>query len=614
MNVNQIPFAHLLASLFICFGTFQLTAQAELFLESMKGYKSNERISDLFIDSNNEIWVASASGISTIKDANEAPEKIAGDKIPLVIKISESGKKFIGYSDNTLYVDGQEMHAFEEANYIITDIEIHKQSVFVGTNNGLYKYDLGSNKFKKHYTSRNSMLRSNQINFIFSDSEDRLWVGTKNGILVQKKNDVDFSKNYDSKLNYIAACENQEGIWLISDQFMWLIESTDNRWVDVGLKKGLYQGEINDIEVDNDGSIYIASDILVRFDPYQNLTEQYTNILGIASKKCLALECDKDNIIWLGTSDAGLYKIYKELKNIPADKKRKDELPVVSKPEKLRASSILENAISCSGQQDAKILVGTSGGQAPYTYQWSDTSLSGDNPSNLGPGRYAVTISDSSGQETSSEIIIEDASKIEINISEIERISKAQSRDGFCKLNIQGGTSPYTIQWDNGETGNIARKLAAGAHSVKVTDARGCTDELDIEIKKPKKIANLDREKIVVGQTLRLVELFFEADSSTISINSFEVLDEIYDFLNENEDIFIEVGGHTNSIPPHEYCDRISSARAEEVAKYLYNKGIENERIEHKGYGKRNPIASNENASGRKKNQRVEIKILQIEP
>jgi outer membrane protein OmpA-like peptidoglycan-associated protein len=76
--------------------------------------------------------------------------------------------------------------------------------------------------------------------------------------------------------------------------------------------------------------------------------------------------------------------------------------------------------------------------------------------------------------------------------------------------------------------------------------------------------------------------------------------------------VHIEIGGHTNNIPPDEYCDRLSTARAKAVANFLYQKGIEQSRISYKGYGKRNPIASNRSAAGRRKNQRVEIKILRV--
>jgi outer membrane protein OmpA-like peptidoglycan-associated protein len=80
-----------------------------------------------------------------------------------------------------------------------------------------------------------------------------------------------------------------------------------------------------------------------------------------------------------------------------------------------------------------------------------------------------------------------------------------------------------------------------------------------------------------------------------------------------NKNVVIEVGGHTNNVPAAEYCDRLSTARAKSVAEYLYGKGIDQDRITYKGYGKNKPIASNDSVKGRKKNQRVEIKILRVE-
>jgi len=130
---------------------------------------------------------------------------------------------------------------------------------------------------------------------------------------------------------------------------------------------------------------------------------------------------------------------------------------------------------------------------------------------------------------------------------------------------------------------------------------------------KPKKILNLDRKNIVKGQVIEIQNLYFSADTSSINDESHEVLAEIYDFLKDNDDIIIEVGGHTNGTPPHDYCDKLSTERAKAVAEFLVEAGIDGDRIYYKGYGKRKPIASNFTESGRKKNQRVEIKILSME-
>lgn len=140
------------------------------------------------------------------------------------------------------------------------------------------------------------------------------------------------------------------------------------------------------------------------------------------------------------------------------------------------------------------------------------------------------------------------------------------------------------------------------------------SDDENIATAEPKEdkriLKELDTKNLKEGQTIRIEELFFEADADDLKENSHPVLNEIYAFLNQNPNVKIEVGGHTNGIPDHEYCNFLSTKRAKAVASYLTEKGIEDSRISIKGYGKRKPIASNASASGRKKNQRVELKIL----
>lgn len=133
------------------------------------------------------------------------------------------------------------------------------------------------------------------------------------------------------------------------------------------------------------------------------------------------------------------------------------------------------------------------------------------------------------------------------------------------------------------------------------------------EPEKPKILAELDRSTIRQGQTIQIDQLYFKSDSFAITPPSYPVLDEVYDFLSENPDVIVEIGGHTNNIPTHEYCDRLSTQRAKAVADYLSGKGILKARILFKGYGKRHPVVSNSTIAGRRKNQRVEVKILSFD-
>jgi len=120
----------------------------------------------------------------------------------------------------------------------------------------------------------------------------------------------------------------------------------------------------------------------------------------------------------------------------------------------------------------------------------------------------------------------------------------------------------------------------------------------------------LQGKKIEQGQIIRMDNLYFMADSFNLDPINHAAVNKIYQFLVENPSVKVEVGGHTNGLPKQEYCIRISEKRAKSVADYLISKGIEESRVSYRGYGKLQPIADNSTTVGRRKNQRVEIKIL----
>jgi len=128
----------------------------------------------------------------------------------------------------------------------------------------------------------------------------------------------------------------------------------------------------------------------------------------------------------------------------------------------------------------------------------------------------------------------------------------------------------------------------------------------------PQNLRKLRKKDLKRGQRIRIKRLYFKADSATITPESESVLDDLYHFLRNNPTVRIEIGGHTNGRPPHAYCDSLSTARAKAVYDYLVGRGIDPSRLSYKGYGKRMPIAPNTTPEGRRKNQRVEIKIIDL--
>lgn len=108
-------------------------------------------------------------------------------------------------------------------------------------------------------------------------------------------------------------------------------------------------------------------------------------------------------------------------------------------------------------------------------------------------------------------------------------------------------------------------------------------------------------------------------DGVTFDFNRTEVKPQFYPALNtiagtlrEYNQTIVEVSGHTDSIGTDAVNQRISEQRANSVASYLIGQGVQRERFEIVGMGKRYPIASNDTESGRALNRRVEIRLLPL--
>jgi outer membrane protein OmpA-like peptidoglycan-associated protein len=115
---------------------------------------------------------------------------------------------------------------------------------------------------------------------------------------------------------------------------------------------------------------------------------------------------------------------------------------------------------------------------------------------------------------------------------------------------------------------------------------------------------------IKVGEILQLSNVFYEFDSWELKKESIAELDRLYKLLTENKNMFVEIGGYTDSIGTNSYNISLSERRARSVVNYLMDKGINKERLTFKGYGSAFPIGDNITDDGRKLNRRTEVKVI----
>jgi len=102
----------------------------------------------------------------------------------------------------------------------------------------------------------------------------------------------------------------------------------------------------------------------------------------------------------------------------------------------------------------------------------------------------------------------------------------------------------------------------------------------------------------------------FDNNKSNIKPQYQGLLDENVAVLKKNPSVKVQIQGHTDSKGSEAYNQALSERRAEAVKNYIAAAGIGASRISSRGYGEKNPIATNETAEGRAKNRRIEVKII----
>ena len=105
----------------------------------------------------------------------------------------------------------------------------------------------------------------------------------------------------------------------------------------------------------------------------------------------------------------------------------------------------------------------------------------------------------------------------------------------------------------------------------------------------------------------------FAFNSDVVQERYFADLGELAEFLKRFSDLQVDVEGHTDSVGPEEYNMQLSQRRAQAVVDMLVNQyGIAATRLEPKGYGESQPVASNDTEEGRAENRRV-MATLEVE-
>lgn len=171
--------------------------------------------------------------------------------------------------------------------------------------------------------------------------------------------------------------------------------------------------------------------------------------------------------------------------------------------------------------------------------------------------------------------------------------------------------SSYSITSDGGKYNLEVGALGTYVMTASAEGFLPVTDSLDFNSEDLSPATkDLFLAPIEVGLTVRLKNIYFDFNKTTLKPESFVELNKVVDFLQGNPTVEIEIAGHTDSKGTDEYNANLSQGRSQSVVDYLVQQGIDVSRLTAKGYGESKPIDTNDTPEGQANNRRVEFTVL----
>jgi outer membrane protein OmpA-like peptidoglycan-associated protein len=163
--------------------------------------------------------------------------------------------------------------------------------------------------------------------------------------------------------------------------------------------------------------------------------------------------------------------------------------------------------------------------------------------------------------------------------------------------------------------GIFQAEVDAGTYNVRVSSEGYLPETFPVEItagktaiKNIKLVKKLEKEEKIILRGIN-----FASGKAVIPPSEYPVLDQVVQVLKANENVRVEIGGHTDAVGSEGYNQGLSERRAQSVRNYLIQRGISASRLTARGYGEYQPVATNTTRHGRSQNRRIEFRVLSTE-
>jgi outer membrane protein OmpA-like peptidoglycan-associated protein len=199
----------------------------------------------------------------------------------------------------------------------------------------------------------------------------------------------------------------------------------------------------------------------------------------------------------------------------------------------------------------------------------------------------------------------EDAREIGVKKIDEERLANERKSSSDAQATAQAQADDATRLKQQAESD--ATKAQADAEKSRLLALQAQQGEHDAVSEQLNKI--LETRDSARGLIVSMSDVLFDTGQFSLKSGAREKLAKVAGILIAYPGLNIEVGGYTDNVGSDEMNQKLSENRAGAVRDYLVKEGVGTNSVTAKGYGNTLPVASNDNASGRQMNRRVELVV-----
>jgi outer membrane protein OmpA-like peptidoglycan-associated protein len=119
----------------------------------------------------------------------------------------------------------------------------------------------------------------------------------------------------------------------------------------------------------------------------------------------------------------------------------------------------------------------------------------------------------------------------------------------------------------------------------------------------------LETRETARGLIVNMSDVLFDTGQYSLKPGAREKLAKVSGLIIAHPGLNLKIEGHTDNVGSDDFNQRLSEKRADSVRDYLVSQGISHDSISAEGFGKANPVSTNDTAAGRQQNRRVELVV-----